>query len=150
MTIKLYYSFRNPNRYPVTIDCSNLPSQTKQSHKSECDINNILKQFSKTGIISHINQNSQTYINLPDAIDYQQSLNIISEASGAFASLPSKVRDHYMNDPGSFLLALSDPSEAEFLRECGILKKPPLPVASPAASPAAEPPPAASKTAGVS
>ena len=63
---------------------------------AECDINNILSQFSKTGIINHINQNAAQYIDLPDSIDFQQSLAIIQDATDAFASLPSKVREFYL------------------------------------------------------
>jgi len=91
---------------------------------AECDINNILKQFSKTGIINHINSNSQQYIDLPDNLDFQSSLQIIAEASDAFASLPSKVREHYQNDPSRFLGALQDPRERDYLTEIGVFKSP--------------------------
>lgn len=109
----------------VTYDCGDV-MVTKQSMAAECDINNILKQFSKTGIINHINQNAAQYIDLPDNLDFQQSLAIIQSAEDAFASLPSKVREYYRNDPGRFLAALQDPAERSHLEELGVLRPPPL------------------------
>lgn len=107
---------------------------TKQSHKNECDIHNILKQYQKTGIINHISKNQPQYINLPDPIDYQQAIHTVMEAEDAFASLPSAVRDHFNNDPEAFLRAFTDKSKESFLREHGLLKPkegPPGPSATP-------------------
>jgi len=118
---------------------------TKQSMAAECDINNILKQFSKTGIINHINSNAAQYIDLPDNLDFQQSLAIIKEADDAFASLPSKVREQYKNDPARFLAALTDPAERDRLIEYGVIKRPPAGAAPPLAGAGDTPPPAAEK-----
>lgn len=117
------YSFYTPHDR-VTINTGD-QLITKQSMAFECDINNILKQFSKTGIINHINSNQAQYLDLPDNLDFQSSLAIIQQADDAFASLPSKVREHYKNDPARFLGALTDPAERDLLTEYGILKRPP-------------------------
>lgn len=103
---------------------------TKQSMKDECDINKILLQYKKTGILTHINNNKPQYLDLPDASDYQEAIHLMMEAEEAFSSLPSVVRDHFKNDPASFLEAFSDPSQADYLREVGLLK--PLPGTPPA------------------
>lgn len=95
---------------------------TKQNHKAECDIHTILRQFQRTGIITHINQNQAQYIDLPDNLDYQSSLNLLQQAQDAFASLPSLVRDRFNNDAAAFLAAFEDPSMAEELRALGLLK----------------------------
>lgn len=95
---------------------------TIQSAKDECDINKILSQYKKTGIINHVNSARPTYEDLPDHLDYQQSLLILSEAEQAFELLPSKVRDHFGNDPGRFLASFSDASQADQLREFGLLR----------------------------
>jgi len=112
-------------------------SMTKQSHKDECDINLILRQYQRTGIINHVQAARPTYSDLPDAIDYQASLSILMEADQAFQNLPAKVRNHFANDPATFLAALTDPNQADQLREFGVLKplpSPSLPTPSPAAS----------------
>lgn len=113
-------------------------SMTKQSMKAECDINNILSQYKKTGMITHIKNNAPLYVDLPDAIDYQTSLNILMQADVAFAALPSKVRDRFGNDPERFLAAFSDPALLPELRELGLLKPKRPEDPRPAAAPAAE------------
>lgn len=97
-------------------------SLTVQSAAAECDINNILSQYRRTGIVTHVTQARPSYEDLPDAMDYQQSMNTLMEAQSAFAGLPAKVRDHYGNDPLRLLQALSDPNQADQLREFGILR----------------------------
>lgn len=96
---------------------------TKQSFKAECDINTILRQYSKTGVINHVQSARPTYADLPDAIDYQQSLHTLMEADQAFAGLPASVRNRFGNSPAAFLDALSDPSQEAYLREVGILRQ---------------------------
>lgn len=95
---------------------------TVQSAKNECDIHNILKQYKKTGIITHVSAGSPEYKDLPDNIDYQQALEIVREAQESFAELPAKVRDHFDNDPQKLLAALGDPSQLPTLEELGVLK----------------------------
>jgi len=121
------HTFYYPGRVGTPIDFGT-EEITKQSHKAECDINTILKQFSQTGIIEHINSQQPQYLDLPENIDFQTSLQIISEAESAFASLPAKVRDFYQNDPGQFLAAFSDPTQREHLVELGIIQPPPAPI----------------------
>lgn len=113
-------------------------SMTKQSHKQECDINNILSQYKKTGLIHHITSLQPTFTDLPDEIDYQHAQNTLLQAQEAFAALPSSVRDRFGNDPALFLGAFQDETQAEYLREMGLLK--PLKPAEPAPDPS---PPAA-------
>lgn len=110
-------------------------SMTKQSHKDECDINKILSQYKKTGLISHISNNQPQFMDLPSDIDYQSSLNIMLRAEDAFAALPSLVRDHFANDPERFLRAFGDASQRPYLEELGLLKPAPPPAA---AAPAAK------------
>lgn len=122
-----------PNSFYVPHDRVITPvgehSMTEQSHKDACDINNIVRQYQMTGIIEHIQKQTPIYTDLPDTIDFQSSMNLVLEAEQAFATLPSKVRDHYANDPARFLAALGDPKEADRLREWGVLK--PLPSSTP-------------------
>lgn len=96
---------------------------TKQSHKDECDINLIIKRYQKTGIIQHINQQQPIYTDLPDSIDYQQSLHLLEQADEAFSTLPSVVREHFHNSPAEFLAALTDPGQHAQLAEWGLTTK---------------------------
>lgn len=111
---------------------------TKQSFKDECDINNILSQFKRTGIIEHITQNQPEYQDLPDELDYQSSLNLMMNASNAFSTLPSVVRAYFENDPARLLHALHDPAMRDKLTELGVLRAPDAP--QPPGNPEAIPP----------
>lgn len=111
----------------VSLDCGTIQI-TKQSHKQECDIYSILKQYQKTGIINHITNLQPEFTDLPSNLDYQSSLNTILAAQSTFDALPAKVRDHFHNDPARFLGAFSDPSQEAALREYGFLNpSPPAP-----------------------
>lgn len=112
--------FHHPNRVRVSFDCGN-DRITKQSHKQECDINFILGQYKRTGILNHINRNSPLYADLPDNLDYQQALATVATAANSFSSLPAVVRDYFDNDPSRFLAAFQDPSQLAKLQEFGLV-----------------------------
>lgn len=94
---------------------------TKQSHKDECDIHKILKQYQKTGVITHVTNRQPTFVDLPDEMDYQAGMNTLLRAQDAFAELPATVRDHFANDPARFLGAFNDPAQHDYLRAVGLL-----------------------------
>lgn len=114
------------------------PSMTKQEFVQECDINNIIKSFSKTGQIAHISSKAAqgAYVDLPDPLDYQDALHIAAAAEASFATLPSKVRDRFANDPSRFLEFMSNPDNEAEARTLGLLNPvPPSPSEPPAGPP---------------
>lgn len=129
------FSFYYPNRVSVVLDCGD-EMITKQSFKDECDINTIMAHYEKTGIITHMTETQGQYLDLPDSMDFQDALTLVSHASDAFDNLPSVLRDRYKNDPSLFLSALSDPAERSVLTEFGVFR---TPVDSSASAPASPP-----------
>lgn len=117
----------------VRKDCGD-QLMTKQSHKDECDIHKILKQFQRTGIITHVQNAKGAFEDLPDSVDFQEALSILDQANSSFAALPSAVRDHFQNDPARFLAAFNDSSQADYLRSVGLLNAKPPEAARPAES----------------
>lgn len=113
-------------------------TMTQQQFKKECDINNILKKYQKTGLIEHVQQFNGQYADLSEPCDYQTALNVVIEAQAAFDSLPSSIRKRFSNSPQEFLEFVNDPSNLEEGIKLGIYNAPqdPLP-ASPAAEPVA-------------
>ncbi|UDN67501.1 internal scaffolding protein [robinz microvirus RP_34] len=100
------------------------PSMTKQEFKGECDINNIIKAYSQTGMINHIAANAQQgrYEDLPDQHDFQDAMALVQGAEASFMSLPSKVRDRFGNEPSRFLEFVSDPANATEMHQLGLLR----------------------------
>jgi len=101
------------------------PTMAKQSHKAECDINNIMKNYSKTGVIQHARDVQGSYGDFTGVADYHESMNKVIEAQSAFMNLPSKIRRRFGNDPALFLEFVNDPSNLEEAVELGILEKTP-------------------------
>lgn len=120
---------------PHTGEVTTPPSMTKQSFIAECDINNIIKSFSITGMVNHINQNAAkgAYVDLPDPIDFQEAIHTVEGANAAFMSLPSKIRDRFKSDPLQFLEFISNPANADEARSLGLLN--PLPPSPPPTTP---------------
>lgn len=119
-----------------------LPSMTKQSFVAECDINNIVKQFSQTGMLTHVRENAAMgqYLDLPDEIDFQSALNTVELGHRAFDSLPSKIRDRFGNDPLQFLAFLADDSNRDEAISLGLINAPPPAPAAATVADATSPP----------
>lgn len=96
---------------------------TKESHAAECDINTILNQYSRTGVLNHMAMGSPEYLDVSD-VDFQEAMNTVLSAQSAFAALPARIRDRYRNDPAAFLAAFADQDERKFLQDEGIIQKP--------------------------
>lgn len=101
--------------------------RTKQEFKAECDINSIIKLYKQTGQITHIKQAAAqgAYADLPEPLDFQQSLNLVMEAEASFMTLPSKVRDRFGNDPAQFLGFMADPANFEEIINLGLATRRP-------------------------
>lgn len=101
-----------------------LPSLTKQSFVDECDINKILKQYKKSGLLRHINAKAAqgAYADLPDDADYQTALHVVMRSQDAFATLPSSVRNRFANDPAGFLAFMADPANEAEIVKLGLAK----------------------------
>ena len=79
---------------------------TEQHHAEQCDVNNILATYMKTGVLPAIDPNAQ-YGDLSD-FDYQSMQNQIANARSLFEQLPENVEDY---KKGSHCLNKRDPSK---------------------------------------
>lgn len=98
------------------------PSMAKQEFKAECDINNIIKQFSVTGMIRHVSARAAEgrYEDLPDPMEFQESLAVVQQATDSFMTLPAKIRDRFHNEPAEFLAFCSNPDNVDEMRTMGL------------------------------
>jgi len=85
---------------------------TKQSFKDECDINKIMEKYRVTGAIAHLNKHEARY-GFATALDFRESLEVVTEAQAQFDDLPSHIRFKFGNSPETFLAFVQDPDNAQ-------------------------------------
>ncbi len=89
----------------------NKPSLTEQTHKSSCNINNIVKKFTETGILpSHMYENPQ-YGTAPD-LDLKTALDLVQNLNQEFKDLNADIQAKFGNNPDQYAQFLSDYAEA--------------------------------------
>ncbi|UDN67647.1 internal scaffolding protein [robinz microvirus RP_82] len=100
------------------------PSMTKQEFKDECDINNIIKAYSQTGMLNHVAANAADgrYEDLPDNHELQDAILLVAAAEASFMSLPAKIRDRFGNDPVRFVEFTSNPDNLSEMHTLGLLR----------------------------
>lgn len=99
---------------------SSQPSMTKQSFKNECDINNLLNKYQKTGLLEHVSVHKGDYSDLSYVQDYHTSLNQLNNAQETFNSLPSSLRKKFDNDPRQFVEFVLDPNNKDEIHALGL------------------------------
>lgn len=110
------------------------PSLTKQSHKDECNINLIVAQYDRTGLITHTKENPGIYTDL-QAVDFLQSQLIVTQAKEMFQALPSKIRNKFQNDPAQFMDFMHDPDNKDEIYKLGLAENPKEPIPDPKPKP---------------
>lgn len=121
-------------------------SRTKQSFKDECDINNVVSRWMKSGIAgSSFNASTGSFLDVSNVPDYHTAMNVVLNAQRLFSELPSVVRERFKNDPGEYLRFMDDPNNTEeaiklglaVRREGGAEQPPELSAAQPSQAPQA-------------
>lgn len=106
----------------------------KQSFKNECDINQIMAKYEKTGLVTHLAKHGGSYGFAP-AVDFRQALELVSKSETIFADLPSQVRKRFQNDPGEFLVFCENPDNRSEMALLGLLSSEATSTESPPAQP---------------
>lgn len=105
----------------LTFTCKG-ETMTQQNFQDECDINKIMEQYKRTGIIEHIKDQIGSYVDLPNETDYQGALNIVIGAKETFEELPGTLRAKFQNDPIQFLNYMDSPKNLDEKRELGLVE----------------------------
>jgi len=75
---------------------------TEQHHKAECDVNNIIKKYDKTGLITHVSRFEAKFGDMR-GVDFKTAMDIVSSAKSEFNKLPSEIRKRFENTPEKLL-----------------------------------------------
>lgn len=97
--------------------------RTKQSFKAECDINQIMSRYLKTGVLEHVRDNAARFLDVTGA-DFQDAQLLVAEANSMFHSLPSAIRTRFENSPAEFLKFMENPANAQEAIELGLQTAP--------------------------
>lgn len=114
--------FYADGRRRVSLDFSNDPGCTEQSHKSMCDLEMIINRHLMSGGLPPLPES--TYVDLTNLPSYQEALNVVLTIESTFEQLPLKVRDAFGHDPEAFMAALHDPANKDHLIELGVFERP--------------------------
>lgn len=96
-------------------------SQTDQSFKDQCDVNNIVKRYEQTGQMPHITRAVGTYMDSTQFGDYAESLQRVLNANDAFMMLPATIRERFANDPAKLIEFMQNPNNSEEGVKLGLL-----------------------------
>lgn len=105
------------------------PSMAQQHFKDECDVNNILRKYESTGLVTHVANGTPSYGDFSSVLEFQQAQNILIEAQDAFEALPASLRKRFDNDPAVMLEFIENPDNREEAEKLGLVDKKPSEVA---------------------
>lgn len=91
---------------------------TKQSFKKECDINLILRQYTETGLVTHLRK--EPIFGEDHGTDFITTQNALARANTMFENLPPDSRGLF-ESVSDFIDAIGDPERTDQLVEAGIL-----------------------------
>lgn len=115
------------------------PSMAKQSYKEEADINNIVNQYNRTGVLPQ-GTRQPMFGDFSSGDDFAESLIRIQEAKADFDALPSNIRSQFDNDPAELLTFMQDPENLQEAIEMGLYPAPEAEPVPAAAEPEKKPP----------
>lgn len=98
----------------------NIEYTTEQHHKKECDVNQIIRKYDKTGLILHVSKFEAKYGNLT-GLDFQNMMNTITHAQSMFQQLPSEIRNRFKNDPGALIQFMENPDNRDEAIKLGLI-----------------------------
>ncbi|WNK15100.1 MAG: internal scaffolding protein [Microvirus sp.] len=112
-------SFRahNPRKIQLTFIGQ---GRTQQQFKAESDINTIMGQYMRTGVMPSLNDpNTGRYIDAT-GLEYQAAMEMVASANSMFHNLPSALRARFSNNPAEFLNFAENPDNQAELSKLGV------------------------------
>lgn len=121
--------------------------RTKQEFKEECDINEVLRRWTKTRELPPPRA-ALRYGDFTQVTDYHEAMSAVTDAETAFNELPAHMRTRFNNDPGELLDFLGEPSNLDEAVELGLVTTAETEAETPPPPVVETPPPIADPVAG--
>lgn len=107
-------------RRPHSISFDDAPTMTQQEFKDECDVNQIVDAYVRTGILPRVNPQQARYGYAP-ALDFREALELVRQQDSLFSELPAEVRARFQNDTEELLAFIENPENRGEAVELGLL-----------------------------
>lgn len=104
---------------------SEQPSKVQEQFADACQTDTIIRKYNLMGVNPFIAAGNSQYLDTTQIPSFVAAQNAQIRVKEYFEGLPSDIRLEFNNDPMQFAEVVSDPRNAEYLREIGVLA--PLP-----------------------
>lgn len=98
-----------------------------QSFAAECDINNIMRKFQRTGMLDWLSTHEGEYMDVT-GVNFETAMDTILKAQAMFDDLPSSVRERFQHSPSVFFDFVHSEGAIDELRRLGLAPEPPAAV----------------------
>lgn len=103
---------------------NNEPSKTDQQWKKDCDVNEVMKKFKRTGQITHLAKKQGHFSDISEIPDLLAATKHINDAMELFSELDSATRKKFNNNPTELYEFLMDSKNDEEAIKLGLKLSP--------------------------
>lgn len=103
------------------------PRAAKQGFARETDVNVIVAQARRIGVIPQATVNPPRYVDNQGLEGFHKALTLITRVQQAFDLLPAKIREACGNKPEGYVSLITDKNRREQAIGLGLVKPPPPP-----------------------
>lgn len=118
-----FFTKYNPPKVPGWN--SDQESRVQEQFADACQTDTIIRKYNMMGVNPFIASGSSQYLDTTQIPDFVCAQNAQVKVKEFFDGLPADIRLEFNNDPMQFAEVVSDPKNADYLREIGVLA--PLP-----------------------
>lgn len=118
-----FFTKYNPPKIPGF--SSEMESKVQEQFADACQTDTIIRKYNTMGVNPFIASGGSQYLDTTEIPSFVVAQNAQVKVKEYFEGLPSDIRLEFNNDPMQFAEVVSDPRNAEYLREIGVLE--PLP-----------------------
>lgn len=115
---------------------SDQPSKVQEQFADACQTDTIIRKYNTMGVNPFIASGGSQYLDTTEIPSFVAAQNAQVKVKEYFEGLPSDIRLEFNNDPMEFAEVVSDPRNADYLREIGVLE--PLPAEQEGEKPSAQ------------
>ena len=118
-----FFTKYNPPKVPGF--SSEMESKVQEQFADACQTDTIIRKYNTMGVNPFIAAGDSQYLDTTQIPSFVAAQNAQIKVKEYFEGLPADIRLEFNNDPMQFAEVVSDPQNADYLREIGVLA--PLP-----------------------